>query len=123
MRYLVQVISGAPDPGKVTPEQIQQMMQAYDVYTKALQEAGVLVAAEALHAADTATTVRTHDGAVQIQDGPYADTKEALATLFLIDVPDLDAALEWATQCPGASYAAVEVRAAATSFVDGEWRR
>lgn len=123
MRYLVQVISGAPEPGKVTQEQIQQMMQAYDVYTKALAGAGVLVAAEALHPTDTATTLRSVEGEVQIQDGPYADTKEALATLFLIEVPDLDAALEWARQCPGATYAAVEVRAAASSFVDGEWRR
>ncbi|WP_106847946.1 YciI family protein [Blastococcus sp. Marseille-P5729] len=123
MRYLVQVISGAPDPAKVSHEQIQQTMQAYDVYTKALANAGVLVAAEALHPADTATTVRGVDGDAQVQDGPYADTKEALATLFLIDVPDLDAALDWAKRCPGASYAAVEVRAAASSFIDGAWRR
>lgn len=123
MRYLVQVISGAPDMTEVTQEQIQQMMTAYDVYTKALQKAGVLVAAEALHAPDTATTVRTVDGQLQVQDGPYADSKEALATLFVIDVPDLDTALDWAKQCPGAAYAAIEVRAAASSFQNGEWRR
>jgi hypothetical protein len=45
-----------------------------------------------------------------VQDGPYADTKEQLGGLFVIDVPDLDTALDWAARCPAAGYGAVEVR-------------
>ena len=122
MRYLIQVISGKPDMSTVTQQDIEKMMHAYDVYTKALESAGVLVAAEALQPLETATTLRTVDGGVQVQDGPFADTKEALATLFVIDVPDLDAALDWARKCPGVGYGALEVRAAGSSFVDGQWR-
>ena len=49
------------------------------------------------------TTVRVVDGKTQVLDGPYAETKEQLAGYYLIDVPDLDAALSWAARCPGAS--------------------
>lgn len=60
-------------------------------------------------------------GSVQIHDGPFAETKEVLAGVFVIEVPDLDAALGWAEKCPGTSYGVIEVRPAATSWVDGAW--
>ena len=62
--------------------------------------AGVLIAAEVLQPSDVATTLRRADGTVQVQDGPFADTKEQLGGTFVVDVPDLDAALEWASQAP-----------------------
>jgi hypothetical protein len=58
----------------------------------------------------SATTVRVRDGRRDVQDGPYADTKEQLGGYYVIDVPDLDAALEWAAKNPAASTGAVEVR-------------
>ncbi|MDA0268616.1 MAG: YciI family protein [Cyanobacteria bacterium] len=85
-------------------------MPAYNAYSAALAEAGVITGGAALHPSHTGTTVRLHDGQRQVQDGPYADTKEQLGGLFLIDVPDLDAALDWAARCPAASNCAVEVR-------------
>lgn len=57
-----------------------------------------------------ATTVSIHEGKRQVHDGPYAETKEFLAGLGIIDVPDLDAALEWAARHPAAAYASIEVR-------------
>jgi len=54
--------------------------------------------------------VRVADGKTQVLDGPYAETKEQLAGYYLIDVPDLDAALSWAARCPGASVGSIEVR-------------
>ena len=83
---------------------------AWGAYTQALAEAGVLVGGEALFPAAEAATLRTSDGATDVQDGPYADTKEQLGGFFLIDVPDLDAALEWAARHPAAPNGAVEVR-------------
>lgn len=85
-------------------------MPAYKAYSEALSKAGVLTGGAALHPGQMATTVRLQDGRRQVQDGPYADTKEQLGGFFIIEVPNLDQALNWAAQCPAASYGAVEVR-------------
>lgn len=82
-------------------------MAAFVPYLKALKEAGVLVARAGLQNPDTATTLRLEGGKRLVQDGPYAETKEQLAGIFVIDVPDLDTALEWAARYPGK---VVEVR-------------
>ncbi|MCB0154377.1 MAG: YciI family protein [Anaerolineae bacterium] len=83
---------------------------AYKAYGDALAASGILVGGGALQADHTATTVRLRDGNRQVQDGPYADTKEQLGGYFVIDVSDLDTALEWAARCPGASTGVIEVR-------------
>ncbi len=83
---------------------------AWRAYYKALVEAKVYVSGDALEAAETATTVRLRDGKRRVQDGPYADTKEQLAGIIILDLPSIDAALEWAARCPGASLGAVEIR-------------
>lgn len=79
-------------------------------YGEALQAAGIFVAGAGLDSPRTATTVTVHDGKRQVHDGPYAETKEFLAGFGIIDVPDLDAALEWAARHPAAEFASVEVR-------------
>jgi hypothetical protein len=79
-------------------------------YTQALVEAGVLVAGNALQPAETATTLQVRGGETVISDGPFADTKELLAGYYLIDVPDLDAALAWAAKMPQIEVNTVEVR-------------
>jgi hypothetical protein len=83
---------------------------AWRAYYKALVAAGVYVSGEALEVPETGTTVRLRDGKRVVQDGPYADTKEQLAGFIILQVPSIDAALEWAARCPGASLGAVEVR-------------
>ena len=79
-------------------------------YIAALTESGVLRGAGGLEPPWTATTVQMREGQRRVQDGPYADTKEQLGGYFVIEVDDLDAALDWAARCPSASYASVEVR-------------
>lgn len=83
---------------------------AWRAYYKALVEAKVYVGGDALEVADTATTVRLRDGKRRVQDGPYADTKEQLAGIIVLELPSVDAALDWAARCPGASLGAVEIR-------------
>jgi hypothetical protein len=83
---------------------------AYGAYVKALTDSGVWIAGVGLHPADTATTLRMRNGKRLVQDGPYADTKEELGGLVLIDVPDLDKAIEWAARCPSMETGVVEVR-------------
>lgn len=83
---------------------------AWRGYYTALVEAGVYVGGSALAAPLTATTVRLREGKRRVQDGPYAETKEQLGGFIILELPSIDAALEWAARCPGASIGAVEVR-------------
>jgi hypothetical protein len=80
-------------------------------YHRALLEAGIYAGGSPLERPDTgATTLRVRGGERQVQDGPYADTKEQLGGFIVLEVPTLDAALEWASRCPAAEYGAIEVR-------------
>ena len=79
-------------------------------YGEALRAAGVIVTAAGLHPPRSTTMVSVRDGKRQVHDGPYAETKEFLGGFVIIDVPDLDAALEWAARHPAAASSAVEVR-------------
>lgn len=98
-------------------------MAAFRVYAEALNDAGVLRSAEVLQTVASATSVSLKHGTLQIQDGPFADTKEQFAGIFMIDVPDLDAALAWAEKCPAAQWGTVEIRPSAVRFIEGAWTR
>ncbi|WP_256840541.1 YciI family protein [Ornithinimicrobium faecis] len=121
MRYALLLHSREPGEGDIDPDAITAMQEAFGAYGRALESAGVLVAAEVLEQQHASSTVTVREGALQVQDGPFAETKEALAGVIVIEVPDLDAALAWAEKCPGATYGAVEVRPAATSYINGAW--
>jgi len=103
------------------PELIAEGQRAFASYAATLHQAGVLLAAEVLQPSSRTTTLRLVDGDLQVQDGPFADTKEQLAGTFVLDLPDLDAALEWARQAPSLEWGAVEIRPGATYTVDGVW--
>ncbi|MBC7971332.1 MAG: YciI family protein [Verrucomicrobia bacterium] len=83
---------------------------AYQAYAGALKEAGLNTDGGILQPGHMGTTIRLQGGQRQVQDGPYADTKEQLGGYILIDAPDLDTALDWAARCPAAADGAVEVR-------------
>jgi hypothetical protein len=83
---------------------------AWRAYHKALLESGCYVAGDPLEAPETGTTVRLKDGKRRVQDGPFADTKEQLGGFMIIELPSIDAALDWAARCPAASLGVVEVR-------------
>ncbi len=83
---------------------------AWRTYYKAMAESGVYVGGDPLEVPETATTIRIRNGKRGVQDGPFADTKEQLGGFIILEVPSLDAAMEWAARCPAAALAAVEVR-------------
>ncbi|MEP6729156.1 MAG: YciI family protein [bacterium] len=89
---------------------------AWRKYHAAIVEAGIFVSGSALDVPETATTVRMRDSKRQIQDGPYASAKEQLGGFTLLELPSLDAALEWAARSPAAAYGAVEVRPLASEL-------
>ena len=77
---------------------------------EAFHDRGVLLAAEPLEGTDTATTVRVRNGKTYITDGPFAETKEALAGFYLLDARDLNEAIHMATKIPPAREGSIEVR-------------
>ena len=96
---------------------------AHVLLRRALESAGVLLSADVLQPSAATTTVTRREGVLRVQDGPFAETKEALAGVFVLDVPDLDAAIGWAEKCPGAQWGMIEVRPTAAAFVNGGWTR
>jgi hypothetical protein len=111
MQFLLTLYADDKGWNQMTPEQQQQGVAAYAAYGQALQKAGVYVGSNRLRPADTATTLRTTNGKVQVLDGPFIESKESLGGYYLIEVADLDAALSWAAKCPGVGHGVVEVRA------------
>jgi hypothetical protein len=83
---------------------------AWNAYLGALNSSGVVVSGNGLQPPKTATMVKLRNGKRQVQDGPFADTREHLGGYFVIDVPSLDEALEWAARAPCAASGSVEVR-------------
>jgi hypothetical protein len=110
MQYLLMLYADQNGWSTMTKTQQEQGMAAYMAFTQALNEAGAFKGSNRLRPTTDATTVRVADGKPQVLDGPYSDSKEQLGGYFLIDVPDLDAAISWASRCPGASHGIVEVR-------------
>ncbi len=94
------------------------MLAAWRVYHRALVDAGVYVGGDPLHPPETGTTVRVKNGEREIQDGPYANTKEQLAGFTILELPSLDEAIEWAARCPAAAIGAIEVRPLAPAVKD-----
>jgi hypothetical protein len=111
MQYTVLVYETENDlRSRTDPARKEAYWGAYRAYTAALRAADVMVGGAGLQPPRTATTVRQQTGNRRVQDGPFADTKEQLGGYYVIDVPSLDAALEWAARCPAAATGAVEVR-------------
>jgi hypothetical protein len=96
---------------------------AFQAYAADLDEAGVLVTTQVLDESLATTTVTARNGVPEVQDGPFADTKERLGGIFVIDVPDLDAALDWARRNPAAQWGSIEIRPVARTYTRerGEW--
>jgi hypothetical protein len=94
----------------MSPEATEQAYKDVDVFNESLRNAGAWVFGGGLHPADTATVVRAQDGEVLTTDGPFTEAKEQLGGFWIIEAPDLDAALAWAAKGAEACRAPVEVR-------------
>ena len=110
MKYLIMIYASEADEARMTPAQVGEVLQAYGAYSEALAKSGVLLGANRLRPSPEATSGRVKGGKTEVLNGPYAETREQLGGYYLIDVPDLDAALSWAARCPSSSYGTIEVR-------------
>lgn len=110
MQYMLLIYSDpAREPAYGTPE-FQEMMAGYSDANARMKADGVLRSGEALRGIETATSLRITDGKVETMDGPFAETREHLGGYYVIDAPDLDAALTYAALIPSARYGTIEVR-------------
>jgi hypothetical protein len=110
MKYML-TLYAAPDaePAYGTPE-FKAMMGEYFGLSEKMKDTAMYLAGEGLQPVQTATTLRKRDGRVETMDGPFAETREHLGGFYLIEAPDLDAALRFAAEIPAARYGSVEVR-------------
>ncbi|HLX33686.1 MAG TPA: YciI family protein [Candidatus Limnocylindrales bacterium] len=109
MRYLL-LIYTPEEEGTQSPERQAEVNELYNTFTREVRSRNAMEGGEALQPIATATTVRVRDGKTLVTDGPYAETKEALGGFYLLNVSDLDEALELAAMIPGAQWGAIEVR-------------
>ncbi|HZN58664.1 MAG TPA: YciI family protein [Planctomycetota bacterium] len=118
MEYALLIYETPQDFEARSKEQTTPYIAAWRAYHKALVESGAYIGGAPLRTIDTATTVRSRDSRPRVQDGPYADTKEQLGGFIILELPSLDAALDWAARCPVAATGAVEVRPLAPEVHD-----
>ena len=108
MKYLLMIYADESQSG--TAGEQRAMTEAHGAYAQALVKAGAMQGGERLRPSSDATTVRVKAGKTEVLNGPYAESREQLGGYYLIDVPDLDAALAWAARCPSSSVGTIEVR-------------
>ena len=110
MQYMLLIYSDpAREPAYGTPE-FGAMMGGYMALNELMKADGTLRGGEALKGVETATSLRIKAGRVETMDGPFAETREHLGGYYIVEVPDLDAALKYAAMIPSASFGTVEVR-------------
>ena len=111
MQYMLILNETAEDFAKRDdPELSGDYWAGWSAFIGAMAQAGVMVKGDGLHGPSVATTVRVKGDTRDVQDGPFADSKEQLGGYFVIEVDDLDAAIEWAAKAPSAATASVEIR-------------
>jgi hypothetical protein len=110
MKYVLLIYGAEKHWASLPKEEQVRIFNAYMTYTEELQKSGKMLACEPLDPTFTATTVRVRDGKTIPTDGPFADTKEQLGGLYVVDVKDLNEAMAWAAKIPDALTGSIEIR-------------
>jgi hypothetical protein len=111
MKYILLIYGDQSEWDSMPPNAQQEMYEAHGAYTQAMVDAGVMISGYELKPIQTATTIRFVDGKATTLDGPFAETKEQLGGYYVIEVDNLEQALEWAAKMPGVNVSgSVEVR-------------
>jgi hypothetical protein len=110
MKYLLMIYQDDAAEAAKAHAAREKEMGEYFAFTNEVGAAGVLKGGDALHPANTATTVRVRHGNVLTTDGPFSETKEQLGGFYMLDCKDLDEAIQWAAKIPHAAQCAIEIR-------------
>jgi hypothetical protein len=110
MEYMLLIMGDEKAMNSAVKEDEAGMSPEYAAYNDALTKAGVIRGGKRLRPTSATTSVRVRDKKAVVLDGPYSETQEQLGGFYLIDVPDLDAAIDWAKKLPAAQFGTIEVR-------------
>jgi hypothetical protein len=110
MKYMLLIHGDEKALAAATPVNATGMSPDYAAYNEAMMKAGILLGGERLRPTSDATSVRITGDKTEVLDGPYAETKEQFGGFYMIEVPDVDQAIAWATRCPAARHGTIEVR-------------
>lgn len=110
MEYALLIYGDESEIAATTPEEVEKHADAFAVFVREAMDRGVLRGGSPLQPTSVATTVRVREGKVLTTDGPFLETKEALAGFFIVDCADLDEAIAFATKIPSVHSGSIEVR-------------
>lgn len=110
MKYALMIYENEADFAKREGPEAPAYWAAWSAYSQAVQEAGVMAGGAGLQPPSTATTLHHASGNHHVQDGPFADSKDQLGGFYLIDVDDMDQAIQWAARIPISELGRVEIR-------------
>ena len=110
MKYMFLIYSDPNNGPKYGTPEFEKMTSGFFAFNDKAKADGVLIDGEGLQGTETATSLRIKSGKVETMDGPFAETREHLGGYYIIDVPDLDVALKYASLLPTAEYGTIEVR-------------
>jgi len=110
MRFMLMIYADEKAGDAIPPAEMAGWMDKMFAYQAALEKAGAFVETVGLARSYEATTVHLENGEMKVHDGPYAETREQLGGVYIIEAADMAAAQHWAAQCPGALWGHIEVR-------------
>lgn len=110
MRFMLMLYADEKAGDSLPPDEMKAWMGKMYEYQEALEKAGVFIDGIGLARSHEATTVNLEDGEMKVHDGPYAETREQLGGVFIIEVDGMAEAQRWAARCPGALWGHIEVR-------------
>ena len=110
MKYLCLIYDDEKTSEAMSKEEQDAFMGEYMSFTEGIVASGHMIAGEALHQVQTATTVRIRNGRISTTDGPFAETREQLGGFYLIEARDLNDAIQVAAKIPSARIGSIEVR-------------
>ena len=110
MKYACLIYGDEAMLHKMPKEELGKMAVEYKTFTEDLQKSGRYIASHGLAATQNATTVRVRNGKTMVTDGPFIETKEQLASIYVVDAKDLDEAIQVASKIPSARFGGIEVR-------------
>ncbi|QFY59543.1 dehydrogenase [Rhizobium grahamii] len=110
MRYICLIYNSVGSDGTLNTDETEQLVRDHFRCDSELREEGILIHADALDSPETATVLRVRNGTLSATDGPYVETKEHLAGLYVIEARDLTQAKEIVARIPCSRYGAIEVR-------------
>ena len=110
MKYVLLIYNDEKSWAKMSETERGQMFAEYGQFTQQIKDSKHYVTGAPLQPTPTATSVRVREGKRLVTDGPFAETREQLGGFYMINVPDLDTALDWAARCPHTAGRVIEVR-------------